>query len=220
MVDVVLAFEGDRHEQHRLLRSIKNRFGSTDEIAVFEMTGKGLIGVADASSLFLEDHALSLPGSVVCAVQEGTRVILCEIQALVRPNNNSPNPIRAARGLDQKRVQMLLAVLSQKANYRTSSCDVFLNVAGGLKVDEPAVDLAVCLAIASAISNRPVKDGICVFGEVSLLGQVRQASSAARRRREAERLGLESLDVSGSIADVLAGALGVKAPEPEDEDES
>lgn len=214
MVDVVLAFEGDRAEQHRMLRSAKNRFGSTDEIAVFEMTGTGLVGIEDASKLFLSEHTKGIPGSAIGAIQEGTRIVLCEVQALVRPNNNSPNPIRAARGLDPRRVQMLLAVLSRKCGYRLGSMDVFLNVAGGLKVDEPAIDLAVCLAVASACDSRPVLDSVCAFGEVSLLGEVRPAPQAERRRKEAQRLGFSTLEPTGALRNAIKDALGAPVDEP------
>lgn len=208
LVDVVMAFEGDRREQFRILRSVKNRFGSTDEIGVFEMTGSGLKGIADPSDFFIAERPRPLPGSTLCAIMEGSRPVMCEIQALVEPSN-LVQPIRASTTLNAKRVQMLLAVLSRKANYRLGSMNVFLNVAGGLKIDEPAADLAICLAVASAYEGRPIKEGVCAFGEVSLLGEVRPASQDDRRRREAERLGYQALDLGGaSLRDVIDSALG------------
>ena len=208
LVDVVLAFEGDRREQFRILRSVKNRFGSTDEIGVFEMTETGLHGISDASGFFAPDRDKSLPGSALCTVIEGSRPVLCEIQALVEPSN-FVQPIRASITINPRRMQMLLAVLSRKAGYRLGSMNVFLNVAGGLKVDEPAADLAICLAVASAYAGRPVKEGICAFGEVSLLGEVRGASQGERRRREAERLGYTALQITkGDLGAIIESALG------------
>lgn len=219
LVDVVLAFEGDRREQFRILRSVKNRFGSTDEIGVFEMTGSGLRGIEDASGFFVADRPAPLPGSALCTIIEGSRPVMCEVQALVEPSN-LVQPIRASTTLNSKRVQMLLAVLSRKANYRLGSMNVFLNVAGGLKIDEPAADLAICLAVASAYEGRPVKDGVCAFGEVSLLGEVRPSSQDERRRREAERLGYQPVDISsGSLRQVLDAALGPQVEAPAGEDE-
>lgn len=219
LVDVVLGFEGDRREQFRILRSVKNRFGSTDEIGVFEMTGSGLKGIEDASGFFVDDRPQPLPGAALCAVIEGSRPVLCEVQALVEPSN-LVQPIRASTTLNSKRVQMLLAVLSRKANYRLGSMNVFLNVAGGLKIDEPAADLAICLAVASAYEGRPVRDDICAFGEVSLLGEVRPAAQDDRRRREAERLGYQAIDLNkSSLRDVLDAALGSATEAPVDEDE-
>jgi len=195
MVDCVLQFEGDRREQLRILRAIKNRFGNTDEIGVFEMTSKGLVGVADPSSLFLEESDEVHPGSCLTAVIEGTRPVLCEIQALCSPSNQ-PSPIRAARGIDGKRLQMLLAVMSRHLGFRLGSMDVFVNVSGGLKLDDPGADLAVCLALASTAGEEevPLRGRLCAFGEVSLLGTVRPAPQAERRRREAERMGIEVVE--------------------------
>jgi DNA repair protein RadA/Sms len=220
MVDVVLAFEGDRREQYRILRSVKNRFGSTDEIGVFEMTGSGLKGISDPSELFVSDHDTELPGTALAVVMEGTRPVLCEIQALVS-TSNLPQPIRAARGLDRNRAQMLLAVLSRKAGLRLGSMDVYINVSGGLKVDEPAADLAICLAVMSAYQGRPVKDRICAFGEVSLLGTIRSAPQAERRHKEAGRLNYRPLEIEKSLRNTLEKALGpaTEAAAIEDEDE-
>lgn len=197
MVDCVLQFEGDRREQLRILRAIKNRFGTTDEIAVFEMTNEGLIGITDPSALFLEEENDALrPGSCLTAVIEGTRPVLCEVQALVAPST-LPQPIRSPRGLDTRRLQMLLAVLQRAAGIRIGSMDVYVNVSGGLRIDDPGADLAVCLAVASAAADEPtpLRARLCAFGEVSLLGTVRPAGQAERRRKEAERLGIEVVEV-------------------------
>lgn len=211
MVDVVLAFEGDRREQFRILRSVKNRFGATDEIGVFEMTSSGLQGIADPSALFLDPHSNPMVGSVTTSLIEGSRPVMCEIQALVSPSN-APNPIRAVRGLDAKRVQMLLAVLQQKCRVRLGSMDVYINVSGGLKVDDPGADLAVCLAVMSAAEDRPPMKRYCAFGEVSLLGLVRPAPQAERRRKEAERLSYDVLEGDERPLDeLLRDCLGAPA---------
>lgn len=214
-VDVVLTFEGDRREQYRVLRADKNRFGSTDEIAVFEMTGAGLDAIEDPSKLFIEQHDSSFPGAVICPVLEGTRVMMCEIQALVR-GSNSPMPARVARGLDQKRVQMLLAVLDQHLGFRAGSNDVFLNVSAGMKVEEPALDLAICTAIISAYKSRPVKDRTAVFGEVSLLGKLRPAAQSDRRKQEAARLGYQAIEPGRALKETIESVLGAEI-ETEDE---
>lgn len=213
MVDVVLAFEGDRHEDYRLLRANKNRFGSIDEIGAFEMTSTGLRGIADPSALFVEDSG-RLPGSAVTAVMEGTRPVLCEIQALVSASN-LPQPMRVVRGLDPKRAQMLLAVLSRKAGFRLGSMDVHINVSGGLKLDDPGTDLAVCLAVASAVEGAVPKERYCAFGEVSLLGLTKPAGQSERRRKEAERLNYVPLvaDKGQKLKDLLGGALGEQVEE-------
>lgn len=206
MVDAVLQFEGDRREQLRILRAIKNRFGTTDEIGLFEMTGEGLQGIEDPSGLFAEENR-RLPGSVLSATIEGTRPVLCEIQALLNPSN-APQPIRAVRGLDPKRVQMLLAVLQRKVGVRTGSFDVYLNVSGGLRVDDPGVDLAVCLALLSAAEDKPLAKNYCAFGEVSLLGIVRPAPQADRRARECQRLQYVPFQGEGDdLRGILQGAL-------------
>lgn len=219
MVDAVLMFEGDRREQMRLLRAVKNRFGSTDEVGVFEMTERGLVPITDPSGIFAPSHETPLPGACASVVIEGTRPLVCEVQALVNPSN-LPQPIRGVRGLDSRRAQMLLAVLSRKAGFRLGSYDVFLNVAAGLRVDEPAVDLAVCLAVAGALTRCPVKERLCALGEVSLLGEVRPPAQAERRRREAERLGYVPYQPQGTLAEAIAGALGPRSEqEPEQRDD-
>jgi DNA repair protein RadA/Sms len=213
-VDAFLMFEGDRREQYRILRAMKNRFGSTDEIGVFEMTNHGLEVVEDPSSLFITGRDFPAPGAVITAIIEGTRPVLCEVQSLVTPSS-LPVPIRASRGLDPRRVQLLLAVLGRRAKFpaKIYQNDVFLNIAGGLKVDEPAVDLAICAAVASSATGRPVKSGLCVFGEVTLLGEVRKASQSERRQKEAERQGLKAPIYEGTLRDVLEDILAPDAVE-------
>jgi DNA repair protein RadA/Sms len=212
MVDVVLSFE--EADELRVLRAIKNRFGAADEIGVFEMTSAGLLGVPDPSARLVPQEAVTDPGSAICAVMEGTRPILCEVQALTTVNDNNPMPTRAVNGLDAKRVQMLIAVLTRKLGYRMGSNDVFLSVGGGLKVDTPAADLAACLALASAITSRPVKPEICVFGEVNLRGEIRPVPQAQRLAREAQRLGYTVLDVENRrLHEVIEEALSALAVE-------
>lgn len=206
MVDAVLSFEGDRREQYRILRGVKNRFGSTDEIGVFEMTGSGLVGVSDPSDIFLDTEDESLPGAALTVLIEGSRPVLVEIQALAN-SSQAPQPIRAVRGFDQKRAQMLLAVLQRHCKMRISSYDIYINVSGGLKIDDPGADLAVCLAVASAIEDRPVKPSLVAFGEVSLLGRCRQARQAERRVKETERLGYRGLSGSGNLSDLISDSL-------------
>jgi DNA repair protein RadA/Sms len=214
MVDAVLEFTGDRAEQVRVLRAIKNRFGTTDEIGLFEMTSEGLVGITDPSTRFVSRRSRPTPGVAVCAVMEGTRPVLVEIQALVSPSN-LPQPIRAARGLDNKRVQMLLAVLQRKTRFRVNSMDVNLNVSGGMKIDEPGVDLAICAAIASSIESRPVHEDMALFGEITLPGEVRPAPQASRRRKEAVHLSYRVIDIEGDppLQDTLSRCLGERVDE-------
>jgi len=212
LVDVVLAFEGDRQENYRILRAVKNRFGADDEIGVFEMTATGLKGIADPSALFMEETD-RLPGSALTAVVEGSRPVLCEIQALAA-TSNLPQPIRSVRGLNRDRTQMLLAVLSRKAGIHLGSLDIHINVSGGLKVDDPGTDLAVCLAVASAVKGAPLKESYCSFGEVSLLGQTRPASQNDRRAKEAERLGHMPLaSENRRLRDIISSSLGAPIEE-------
>lgn len=188
LVDVVMSIEGDRQGQFRLLRAHKNRFGSTDEIGVFTMTSEGLIGVPDPSAAFVTERPEPAPGAVLCPVIEGTRPIMVEVQALVNVSN-MPQPIRACRGIDSRRFQLLLAVLSRRCNLRLGTCDVFLQIAGGINVDDPALDLACCMAIASAYRDSPLPAATVACGEVSLLGEIRAPSQAERRAAEAARIG-------------------------------
>jgi DNA repair protein RadA/Sms len=188
LVDCVLQFEGDRYHAHRILRAAKNRFGSTNELGVFEMTGAGLVGVPDPSELFGRTAGGEVGAAVACAL-EGTRPILLEIQALVAPTDLAM-PRRVATGVDPKRLAMIVAVLSRHAGLALGSADVFVNVAGGVRIDEPGADLAIALAIASAARGMSVRDGTAAFGEIGLTGRLRPAAQAERRLEECAKLGL------------------------------
>jgi DNA repair protein RadA/Sms len=190
MVDAVLHFEGDRGHQFRILRGTKNRFGATDEIGVFEMTDRGLAEVANPSALFLAERRGHIAGSAVFAGLEGTRPVLLEVQALLAPNAGG-SPRRSVVGWDGGRLSMLLAVLETRCGLKLSGSDVFLNVAGGLRITEPAADLAVAAALASAATNQPTHAGTVYFGEVGLSGEVRQVAQADARLKEAQKLGFE-----------------------------
>jgi DNA repair protein RadA/Sms len=187
LVDCVLQFEGDRYRAHRILRAAKNRFGSTNELGVFEMTGTGLVGVPDPSELFGRTEAGEVGAAVACAL-EGTRPILLEIQALVAPTDLAM-PRRVATGVDPKRLAMIVAVLSRHARLPLGTADVFVNVAGGVRIDEPGADLAVALAIASAARGVAVEEGLAAFGELGLTGRLRAATQAERRLEECAKLG-------------------------------
>ena len=191
LVDCVLQFEGDRYRAHRILRAAKNRFGSTNEIGVFEMTGTGLVGVPDPSELFGRSEAGEIGAAVACAI-EGTRPILLEIQALVSPTDLAM-PRRVATGVDPKRLAMIVAVLARHAKLPLGQADVFVNVAGGVRIDEPGADLAVALAIASAAKGVPVKDDLAAFGELGLTGRLRAATQADRRLEECAKLGFAAV---------------------------
>jgi len=188
MVDTVLYFEGERGHQFRILRAVKNRFGPTDEIGVFEMTGGGLAEVANPSQLFLSDREVPVTGAAVFAGIEGSRPMLVEIQALVAASPLG-TPRRAVVGWDGGRLAMVLAVLEARAGVRFSSNDVYLNVAGGLRINEPAADLAVAAALVSSLTGRPVPPGSVVFGEIGLSGEVRPVAQAEARLKEARKLG-------------------------------
>src|SRR5580765_367334 len=191
LVDCVLQFEGDRYHAHRILRAAKNRFGSTNELGVFEMTGTGLVGVPDPSELFGRTVP-GEPGAAVACALEGTRPILLEIQALVAQSELAM-PRRVATGIDPKRLAMIVAVLSRHARVALGQADVFVNVAGGVRIDEPGADLAVALAIASAARRVPMKDGHAAFGEIGLTGRLRTAAQAERRLEECKKLGLTAV---------------------------
>lgn len=198
-VDVVLQFSGDRHHAHRILRAVKNRFGPADEIGVFTMGDSGLRGVANPSALFLAERTTGAPGSAVLAAIEGTRPLLVEIQALVgEPREATPR--RTALGVDPGRLALILAVLERRLGFDLGPRDVFVNVAGGLEVDEPAADLAIASAVASSLSGRPVRDRMVAFGEIGLAGEVRSVSRAEARLREAHRLGFEAALAPASAA--------------------
>jgi DNA repair protein RadA/Sms len=188
LVDCVLQFEGDRYHAHRVLRAVKNRFGSTNELGVFEMTSSGLVGVPDPSTLFGATRAGEV-GAAVAVALEGTRPILLEIQALVS-RTDLAMPRRVGTGVDPKRLAMMVAVLARHAGVPLGSADVFVNVAGGVRIDEPGADLAVALAIASAARGAPVKDGVASFGELGLTGRLRAAAQAERRLEECAKLGV------------------------------
>lgn len=188
MVDTVLYFEGDGAMSYRILRAVKNRFGSTNEIGVFEMGDTGLTEILNPSEYMLEGRPAGEPGSAVAAMLEGSRTILVEVQSLVcRTNFNIPR--RTAAGTDYNRVSLLLAVLEKRLGIQLSSCDAYINVAGGMKINEPALDLAVVFAVLSSYNNVPVPDGTVVFGEVGLTGEVRAVAMAEQRISEAKKLG-------------------------------
>jgi DNA repair protein RadA/Sms len=187
MVDTVLYFEGDTHSSFRLVRAIKNRFGAVNEIGVFAMTEKGLKGVSNPSAIFLSQHAEPVPGSCVLVTLEGSRPLLVEIQALV--DSGGPSPRRLSVGLDRDRLAMLLAVLHRHAGVACMDQDVFVNAVGGVRISEPAADLAVMLAIASSLRGRPLPKGFIAFGEVGLAGEVRPAPRGQERLKEAAKLG-------------------------------
>src|ERR1700756_2739124 len=188
MVDAVLSFEGEGSHQFRILRAVKNRFGPTDEIGVFEMTGGGLREIANPSELFLSERDLGSPGTAVFAGIEGSRPLLVEIQALVAPTSLG-TPRRAVVGWDQSRLSMVLAVLEAHCGVRLSGPDVYLNVAGGLRIQEPAADLAAAAALVSSLANAPLPTDAVYFGEVSLSGAVRPVTQATSRLKEAQKLG-------------------------------
>jgi DNA repair protein RadA/Sms len=198
LVDTVLQFEGDRYREHRVLRAVKNRFGSTNELGVFEMTGSGLTGVPDPSELFGRSAEGEVGAAVACAL-EGTRPLLLEIQALVAPTDLAM-PRRVATGVDPRRLAMIVAVLSRHAGVALGQADVFVNVAGGVRIDEPGADLAVALAIASAARGVPVRAATAAFGEVGLTGRLRPATQAERRLGECAKLGLRGVVVPEGTA--------------------
>ena len=214
IVDTVLYFEGEKHHAHRVIRAVKNRFGAVSELGVFEMTGRGLRGVANPSELFLAERRAGAAGSAVLSCVEGSRPLLVEVQALVSSSTYG-NARRMASGIDQNRLSLLLAVLEKRAGLNLGADDVFVNVAGGIAVDEPAADLAITGAVASSLRNRPIRAGTVVFGEVGLAGEVRGVSQAALRVREAAQMGFNRCivpDGNCSPDDVPAGIelVGVK----------
>lgn len=197
LVDTVLYLEGDSQHVFRIVRTTKNRFGATDEIGVFEMTGVGMTQVTDPSAAFLAER-VEAPGSVVVPTMEGTRPILVEIQALATPSGIGI-PRRSALGVDYNRVQLLTAVLQKRAGIQLHSQDVFVNVAGGIRITEPAVDLAICLAIASSTLGRPLKPGLTAIGEVGLLGEIRQVRFQEKRVLEAHKRGFKLVLTPGKV---------------------
>jgi len=210
IVDVVLLFEGERDHSHRVLRALKNRFGPVSELAIFEMTASGLAAIPDPSAFFLRERPKNEAGSAVVATIKGTRPLLIEIQSLVSPTLFASNPRRMTVGLDHYRTSMLLAVIERKLGYTFGSEDIYLNVAGGLEVEEPAADLGIVLGIVSCLLNRPVPAGLAVFGEVGLSGEVRSVGQAVARVREAAALGFGTIllpegNVAGLVKENLDG---------------
>src|SRR3954469_5476688 len=212
LVDCVLQFEGDRYHAHRILRAVKNRFGSTNELGVFEMTGAGLIGVPDPSEVFGKTHAGEVGAAVAC-VLEGTRPLLLEIQSLVAPTDLAM-PRRVGTGVDPKRLAMIVAVLSRHAGLPLGSADVFVNVAGGVRIDEPGADLGIALAIASAAKGVPGREGLAAFGEIGLTGRLRPAAQADRRIEECRKFGVST--VLGPDIETLRRALAAALVESSD----
>ncbi|HET7648337.1 MAG TPA: DNA repair protein RadA [Gaiellaceae bacterium] len=204
LVDCVLQFEGDRYHAHRILRAVKNRFGSTNELGVFEMTGAGLVGVPDPSEVFGRTSGGEVGAAVTCTL-EGTRPLLLEIQALVAPTDLAM-PRRVGTGVDPKRLAMIVAVCSRHAGLPLGAADVFVNVAGGVRIDEPGADLGIALAIASAARGVPVREGLAAFGEIGLTGRLRPATQADRRLEECRKFGCGT--VLGPGSDTLGRALG------------
>lgn len=192
MVDTVLYFEGDRNHVFRILRTVKNRFGSTNEIGVFEMKQEGLVEVSNPSEIFLAERPLDVSGSVVLASMEGTRPILVEVQALVSPTNLG-TARRTAIGADPQRLSLLCAILEKKAGFDLYGHDIFLNIAGGIRIDEPALDLGVICALASSMREQPVEPDTIVCGEVGLAGEIRAVANIEQRISESERLGFSRL---------------------------
>ncbi|HVF55581.1 MAG TPA: DNA repair protein RadA [Pyrinomonadaceae bacterium] len=209
IVDTVLYFEGERHHNHRIIRATKNRFGAANELGVFEMTGEGLKPVANPSEMFLQERPVGVAGSVVTACMEGTRPVLVEIQALVSVSKYGTGR-RMAQGFDSNRIALLIAMLEKRVGLQLLGDDVFVNVAGGLEIDEPAADLGVVAAIASSFKNKPLDPHTAVFGEVGLTGEVRGAMQAQARAREAQALGFKKIIVPASNTAGLERLIGLR----------
>ena len=205
IVDTVLSFEGDRHHALRLLRAVKHRFGSTNELGVFEMVEHGLVGVPDASSLFLTDRRPGVAGSAVTPTLEGHRPLLVEVQALTNKVTSGAPPRRSAQGLDPGRLALLLAVLERRAGLPIGQHEVFASAVGGVRLTEPGSDLPMCLAIVSALADHPLPSDVISFGEVGLAGELRQVAHASRRLAEAERLGFSRAIVPANSANGVDG---------------
>jgi DNA repair protein RadA/Sms len=209
IVDTVLYFEGERHHNHRIVRAVKNRFGAANEVGVFEMTGTGLMPVANPSQMFLQERPHNVAGSIVTACMEGTRPLLVEIQALVSGTKYGTGR-RMTQGLDQNRVSLLIAMLEKRSGLQLTGDDVFVNIAGGLEVDEPAADLGVVTAIVSSFKNLTIDPHTAVFGEIGLTGEVRGAMQASVRAREAQALGFKKIVLPASNVAGLERLLGVR----------
>ncbi len=205
VVDTVLSFEGERHNALRLLRASKHRFGPTSELGLFEMTDGGMVGVPDASQLFLADRRTGVPGSVVVPTIEGQRPLLVELQALTNSVSGGAPPRRSAQGVDSGRLALLLAVLERRARISLASHEVYASVVGGVKLAEPGADLGLCLALVSAVVNKPLPADLVVIGEVGLAGEVRQVAQVGRRLAEAARLGFTRAIVPASASAQVDG---------------
>lgn len=209
MVDTVLYFEGDRHASYRILRGVKNRFGSTNEIGVFEMRQNGLVEVENPSEYMLSGKPENASGSVVACSMEGTRPLLIEIQALVCESNFGM-PRRTATGTDYNRVNLLMAVLEKRIGLHLGNCDAYVNIAGGIRMNEPAIDLGIVMAIVSSYKNRPIDEKMIVFGEVGLSGEVRAVNMPEQRVAEAKKLGFETCVVPEVSLNMVKGIRGIK----------
>lgn len=205
VVDTVLSFEGERHHALRLLRAAKHRFGPTSELGLFEMTETGMVGVPDASQLFLADRRTGVPGSVVVPTLEGQRPLLVELQALTNPVSGGAPPRRSAQGVDSGRLALLLAVLERRARVSLAGHEVYASVVGGVKLSEPGADLGMCLALVSTVANKPLPADLVVIGEVGLAGEVRQVAQVGRRLAEAARLGFTRAIVPASASAKVQG---------------
>ncbi len=205
MVDTVLYLEGERFANARILRTFKNRFGAVEEVGIFEMDEKGLKEISDPSRIFLQDRVKNVPGSVVTVIMEGTRPMLVEIQALV-VSSQLAMPRRVANGIDYNRLQLVVAILSKRLGLPLGSFDIFVNVSGGIKIQEPAADLAVALALVSSFKNKAVDPKTAVFGELGLLGEVRSIGSDERRTKEAHRLGFTAIVSPRTVHNLLQAA--------------
>lgn len=206
MVDCVLYFEGDRHASYRIIRAVKNRYGSTDEIGVFEMSARGLLEVPNPSQALLSGRPKDVPGSCIACVMEGSRPILAEVQALVTKSSFG-NPRRTADGFDYNRAVLLLAVLEKRSGIDVGGCDVYMNVTGGLKLTEPASDLPAMLAVASSIGDKPLREDMAAFGEIGLTGELRTVSNVLQRLTEIRRLGFSQCVLPRRCC------IGIKPPE-------
>ena len=209
MVDTVLYFEGDRHASYRILRGVKNRFGSTNEIGVFEMKNEGLIQVPNPSEYMLNGKPEGASGSIVSCSMEGTRPILVEIQALVC-RTNFGFPRRQTAGSDINRLNLLMAVLEKRLGLSISDCDAYVNIAGGIRITEPAIDLGIVMAIASSFKNKPIDDKVMAFGEIGLSGEVRAVSMASNRVQEAKKLGFTTCIIPSSCLDNVKDIKGIR----------
>ncbi len=215
LVDVVVQFEGERHSRLRLVRAVKNRYGPTDEVGCFDLSDAGIVGLADPSGLFLSERASTVPGTCVTVTLEGRRPLVVEVQSLVAATQ-APNPRRATSGIDSSRVAMVLAVLERRAGVPLRAADVYLSTIGGVRVTEPAADLAIALAVGSAAADRPLVPGTVAFGEVGLAGEIRPVGGALRRLAEAARLGFTTVIVPPGVlgsGTVPAGLKVIEAPD-------